>query len=348
MLLKKKSEASDTLIDMTANNADVSSKAIQKQIKPQKGTSFFDLADAYIENMRLQGKYNQVNTDFSRIKRFREFLDGGDITFKEITVPLLNSFKAYLKSSRTSGKKEDKKAVSERTIINHLIVIRTIYNQAIAGKVADLRDYPFGKGKISIKLPESLKIGLNEEEVFQLETIELTDRYLNHARNLWLYSFYFAGMRVSDVFLSKWTDIQNGRLFYSMGKNQKAGSLKVPEKALKIIEYYKNDDKKNNLIFPELKMLDSLESKYEIQRKTSYATKRIDKALKKIAELMGCSKKLTMHIARHTFGNLSKDRISLRALQMLYRHSSITTTIGYQANFINKDADDALDAVIDF
>jgi hypothetical protein len=33
-------------------------------------------------------------------------------------------------------------------------------------------------------------------------------------------------------------------------------------------------------------------------------------------------------------------------MQKLYRHSDIKTTIGYQANFIYQDADDALDAVI--
>ena len=55
-----------------------------------------------------------------------------------------------------------------------------------------------------------------------------------------------------------------------------------------------------------------------------------------------------MHIARHTFGDISGERISLQMLQKLYRHSSITTTIGYQANFIHKDADEALDAVIGF
>ncbi len=35
-------------------------------------------------------------------------------------------------------------------------------------------------------------------------------------------------------------------------------------------------------------------------------------------------------------------------LQKLYRHTSITTTIGYQANFIHKDKDEALAAVIGF
>ena len=60
------------------------------------------------------------------------------------------------------------------------------------------------------------------------------------------------------------------------------------------------------------------------------------------------TKKLTMHIARHTFGNISGDKIPIQMLQKLYRHTSITTTIGYQANFIHKDADEALDAVIGF
>ena len=55
-----------------------------------------------------------------------------------------------------------------------------------------------------------------------------------------------------------------------------------------------------------------------------------------------------MHIARHTFGNISGEKIPIQMLQKLYRHSSITTTIGYQQNFIHKDADDALDSVLAF
>ena len=68
--------------------------------------------------------------------------------------------------------------------------------------------------------------------------------------------------------------------------------------------------------------------------------------LKHVAQATEITKPLSMHLARHTFGNLSGDRISIQMLQKLYRHSSITTTIGYQANFIHKDADEALDAVV--
>ena len=64
--------------------------------------------------------------------------------------------------------------------------------------------------------------------------------------------------------------------------------------------------------------------------------------------MISIDKPLTMHIARHTFGDISGDRIPIQMLQKLYRHSSITTTVAYQANFIHRDTDEALDAVVDF
>ncbi len=55
-----------------------------------------------------------------------------------------------------------------------------------------------------------------------------------------------------------------------------------------------------------------------------------------------------MHIARHTFGNIFGDKDYIQMLQKLYRHSSVTTTITYQANFMKKKTDTALDKVFNF
>jgi len=49
-----------------------------------------------------------------------------------------------------------------------------------------------------------------------------------------------------------------------------------------------------------------------------------------------------MHIARHTFGSLAGDAIPIQMLQKLYCHSNVSTTIGYQSNFIHKETDDAV------
>ena len=203
---------------------------------------------------------------------------------------------------------------------------------------------------MSIKFPDSIKLGLTHEEVKKLEDVELTNPNYNHARNLWLFAYYFAGVRISDIFRLRWSDLQDGRLHYVMGKNAKGDSLKIPLKALKILEQYQEDKKEvDDFVFPDLKDFPDINDKFMVQRKIAFTTSRYVKFLSKfVAPAAGIEKPLTMHIARHTFGNISGDKIPIQMLQKLYRHSSITTTIGYQANFMHKDADEALDAVLGY
>jgi hypothetical protein len=57
---------------------------------------------------------------------------------------------------------------------------------------------------------------------------------------------------------------------------------------------------------------------------------------------------MSMHISRHTFGQIAGDKISPHMLQKLYRHSDLKTTLGYQSNFIHTDVDGALSNVLNF
>ena len=338
LLSSKYAEANDKLIELQTQKNDVSSRAIKTGLSSAKQATFSKQANIYLDNLKKQGKFNRISADKPRIKHFQEFLTGSDITFPEINVSLLKQFKAYLKGTRN---------VSERTIVNHLVVIRTIFNQAIASNIVDRKYYPFGKGKIIIKFPDSLKIGLTESELKTIEGLDLMEgSTIDHARNLWLFSFYLAGMRVSDVLRLKWSDFQNDRLYYAMGKNDKGGSLKVPEKALLLLRQYRRRINKHNLVFRDLATLSDLNDQYNVQRRINQRVKKLNESLKKVAEDAGIEKKLTMHIARYTFGNISGEKIPIQMLQKLYRHSSITTTIGYQANFMHKDVDDALNAVV--
>ncbi len=342
-LIAKLAEATAHALELETQNQDVSSEAIKEKKKSantiKNKASFFKQAQVYLDNLKTSGKYNVYVTEEARVNVLREFVGGAkDISFEEINIPFLNRLKAYLKGVRNA---------KERTVMNYFVFIRTIYNQAIAAKIADRSGYPFGKDGISIRFPNSIKIGLTADDVKTLEALDLSDNeFHNHARNVWLFSFYFAGVRVGDVLLLKWSDFQNDRLYYSMNKNEKAGSLKLSDKALAILRQYEGRETRHDLVFPDLTILGNLNDLYDVQRKTSYAVKKLDKALKEIAVRAKISVPLTMHIARHTFGNISGDKIPVQMLQKLYRHSSITTTIGYQANFIHKDADDALDAVI--
>lgn len=340
LIAKKVAEASDTIIDLQSNNKELSTKQIKRQItKPFGEESFNSVSQKYLSELETNKKLTRYKTDKVRVNHVINFSGSDHLSFQEINENFIKEFISYLRIRRKN---------SQRSIVNNLVVIRTIFNIAIRQGTVDSKYYPFGKGKIQIKFPETNKVGLTAKEVQKIENLKNLSDQEEHARNVWLFSFYLAGMRVADVLKIKWKDIFDGRLHYRMNKNDKLLSLKLPEKLMPILNTYKKDKlSESDYIFPELKKANEKNTK-ELLSKTNIATKKLNKYLARIAEKAEINKKITMHIARHTFGNISGDKIPIQMLQKLYRHSSITTTINYQSNFIHKDTDEALDKVINF
>src|SRR5690606_18657536 len=116
------------------------------------------------------------------------------------------------------------------------------------------------------------------------------------------------------------------------------------EKAMAIINRYRNHD--HELVFPDLHSLPDLKNTFDVQRRIKTRIRAANDQLQKIGANLGISKNITMHIARHSFAHISSDKAPVQILQKLYRHSSITTTIGYQSNFTNTDTDEALESVL--
>ena len=132
-----------------------------------------------------------------------------------------------------------------------------------------------------------------------------------------------AGARISDVLSIKWSDIKGGRLHYTMLKNKKVVSIKISDKLLVIFEKYKKLSKTTDIyVFPDLNTADTSDRK-DVHRKIGTGTKNYNKWLQRISDDLNLNKKLTCHIARHSFGNISGDRIPIQMLQKLYRHSDI-------------------------
>lgn len=336
-LITKLAEANNASLELETVKPHVSARSVSNKIKPKSGETVFSQADLYLERLREARKYNIWNSQKSNVKRLKDFLKH-DIGFQDLTIPVLERFKAYVIAKHN---------VSERTAINHWVTVRCIFSQAIKEGACDSKYYPFGRGKLKIKFPGSKKLGLSAEEVKAIEAVEL-EGDANDARNLWLISFYFAGMRVSDVFRLKWSDFQDGRLYYTMGKNRKTDSLKVSDKVATILKQYEGLKDNTDLVFSYIRHAD-LTDNFDTEKKIKSKINVVDRILRtEVAPAAKITKPLTMHIARHTFGNISGDRIPIQMLQKLYRHSDIKTTIGYQASFIHKDTDDALESVIGF
>lgn len=339
-LIKKLSEVNEKVIELQSGEGDFTLNKLRDTVrKPIGKVTFNTLSKTYLDELEANGKVSRLDSDGPRIKNFIAFSNTNNLHFQDIDEAFLKRFMTYLKVEREN---------SERSIMNNLVIIRTLFNRAIKEGVVGQKLYPFGRGKIKIKFPESKKIGLSKDEVKKIEELTHLTEKENHARNVWLFSFYNAGMRVGDIFKLKWSDIIDERIRYKMSKNSKNLSLTINDKVQKILDQYEKMKQNNDdVIFPEFKTLD-LNNKDDIFEKKKGANKKLNKYLVKIAQKAEIDKKITMHIARHTFGNIAGDQIPIQMLQKLYRHSSVTTTINYQANFMHNEEDEAINKVINF
>ncbi|MGW9684997.1 phage integrase SAM-like domain-containing protein [Flagellimonas sp. 2504JD1-5] len=328
------------ILGLQTDNKDVSTAQLKDEIESTiNKKDFFQVAQEYLNELESNNKLNQLSSDRPRVNHLKRYTKSVHLPFKEINVKFLNGFIAYLKTERK---------VSQRSVVNNLIVVRTIFNRGIKSGLVDRKLYPFGHGKIVIRFPETEKIGLNADEITKIEHLDHLTNDEMDAKNIWLFSFYLAGIRAADALQLKWGDIHDNRLYYQMNKNSKMLSLVIPHKALEILEHYKNTKQgRNDFIFPHLKWINCDTDKI-LWNKTKLAIRKINTHLNLIAQKAGISKKVTMHIARHSFGNIAGDKIPVQLLQQLYRHSSITTTMMYQSNFMNKKTDEALQSVVNF
>ncbi|QMU65533.1 MAG: tyrosine-type recombinase/integrase [Flavobacteriaceae bacterium] len=378
-LLKKLTETNNIVFDTDDKMTTVE---VKNKVKGQtRKSSFFQVAAARIKDKHERGTYSVAKAELSILYNLEEFLNLKATRDKEtVILEILDRRKERISKARKSqynmldGVKKFSKnktlffedinsafikkyktfcmsylGQKTRTITNQLIFIRTLFNVAIKEGVVDSKYYPFAGEKEKIKIGSGLKIGLTSEEIEKLEILELSpNTSIWHTHNVWLIAFYFAGIRISDVVKLKWSDFKDGRLMYIMNKNEKPLSLKIPKKASVILEKYKKSKKLNNgYVFPFLAIADQ-DNPEDIFKKTRNASRLFNKYLKRIAIMCDIDKNISNHIARHSFGNIAGDKIHPLMLQKLYRHSDLKTTINYQANFIHKEADDALDSVINF
>jgi integrase len=338
LILKKLSEANERLLQDNTDKSDLSALKIKDTLIGKAKKDFFEIASIFLTNLKKNKKFNQYYNQDKRLSVFKAYLNRSTLNFADLDVTMLKNFETYLLFERK---------VTKRTAINYLMLIRTIYNFARKEYQIDDRNYPFGKGKIQIKFPETEKIGLNADEIKRLEEVQDISPAQLMAVRVWLLSFYFAGIRVGDVLKLKWTDFKDGRLYYRMGKNQKLLSLAIPRKAQDLLDTLKGDSNNSGLVFHFLEGT-NLNDKKRVETRIKTITRNLNRRLSIVADKLQIDKKLSMHIARHSFGNISGDKIPIQMLQKLYRHSSITTTINYQQNFMHKETDEALDKVINF
>lgn len=328
---EKIQQAKDVIGNLENKKLTVSANIVKSKMLKPESISFLKYALQIANLLKSNNHYATYKKYNTVIIKLTDFRKNEDIQFDEITSNFLDAFEAYLV----------KIGNGVNTVNSNIRTIRAIYYKAIEKGFVDLNKNPFFTYKLKLSIP--IKDRLDENEIERIEKLVLTDDpEIENIRNAFLFSFYNAGIRISDILLLKWENIQDGRLVYTMYKTNKELSLKLKDKPLAILEKYKGSEE--SYIFPFLSDRFDYSDPEFLHKQIGVKTTIFNKYLKYIASRAGISKKVTTHTARHSFANIARQKTdNLYNLSKTLGHSSLKVTEAYLASFDDAAVDDTLD-----
>lgn len=330
----KVSEAQDIALKIETNNKSILPEIIKDEIMGKNSGSFFKYADKYLRELDLNEKVGTYRHTKSIIDKMKIYTASQDLLFDNITVSWLKSYEQYLRTR--IGNKINTVNADFRTI-------RRIINAAINEEVISDNKNPFRRFKMTL---EKVKRDyLTEEELMMIELAPLQKgSKKDHHRNMYIFSAYAGGLRISDILLLKWKNFDGERIIIQTKKTSSVVSIKLPMRALELLnEYQKVNSKPDDFIFPMLKNSEDYSNKKKLYNALSSATTYTNKDLRSIANIVGLEKKISFHTARHTFAT----RALLKGMRIEYvskimGHSNISVTQLY-TKIVNEELDKAME-----
>ena len=336
-LISDKVSAYNSLImDLTARQQPftVSSLilALENRTKVKTVSEMYDyLIDEFRRTDHL-GTMSVYQQSKSSLTKFNRTLD---IPFSDIDCQWLDRYEKWLKCRN----------IKDTTISILFRTLRSVFNRALSMKLIRQDIYPFNDFKVSKFDVRTKKRAVSKEDVKKIMSLDLSGerQYMQLARDIFLFSYFGAGINFSDIALLRYCDISEGRIRYIRKKTGKEISFPLSNAGMEIIRKYSKPDATNeDYIFP---ILDRKIHKTEMQRKNRIhkVLGHVNPCLKAIGRMAGLETHLTTYVARHTFATvLKRSGVSIAIISESMGHSDIATTQIYLDSFENSQIDEAM------
>lgn len=327
-------KAKQAVKDLDQEKKFITAASIKQRMKQVNYSNIIEYAYSVKLTMEENHQVGSSKKYKTLINRLTEYHGSDQLLFGEVTPSFLEKFHRFLIS----------KGNSETTASKYLETLRTIFRKATSAGLTDQIANPFTN--YSIKRGPVNKARLSEEEITSIIELDLPETSLIwHVRNAFLFSFYCAGIRASDILQLKWSNIVNGRLAYQMQKTKRIHTLKLHDKPLNILKLY-SPGKPEDFIFPFFSNSVDYSDPSFLFNQIGAKTALINKYLKKIATIAKIEKTISTHTARHSFADIARQKTNnLYNLSKTLGHSSIKITEAYLAQFDEKAVDDTIDEV---
>lgn len=302
----------------------------------KSGGSFRTFTLQTIDSLQRNGKRRTAETYESALKSFQKFLlyylpkrkNRGDIPLSAITSELMEAFETWHKSQNNSL----------NTISFYLRILRAVYNRAVReGLITDRK--PFRN--VYTGVARTQKRALPVSVISKIRTLSLpSNSSLDHARNMFLLSFYLRGMSTIDMAFLRKTDLQNGVIKYHRRKTGQLISISWTEEMQEILGKY--PARNGKLLFPIIS-----EENTDLIRAYRNASYNLNYNLKRIAKLIGEEKSFTMYAARHSWASIAREMgVATSIISQALGHESETTTRIYLKEISSNKIDEANSLVI--
>lgn len=299
---------------------------------PQLVDSYFE---RQTEQMKRAGKIN-TSIKYATTRTSLSKFHPAKFRFEDINAKFLNDFESFL---HMEGNQPN-------SIATKFSVLKAVYNKALADKIFICKENPFTSYKVGKHWTQTRKRAVHKEDIQRLIDAKLPathSQYTEFARDIFLFSYFSAGINFKDIATLRYSDMDNDRIFYRRHKTGKQMTCRLIPQAREIIAKYRREDAgSEDYIFP---ILDRRvhRTEQQIHDRVHKVLTKINRELKLWSEQLGLSTKLTTYVARHTFATvLKRSGVSVALISESLGHSDLSTTQIYLDSFENSQIDAAM------
>lgn len=341
ILSKQKQKALQIIDEFQTEEMDFTLSDFEKKFKGEKHnskTTVYEHFQEIIERMKLSNRLGNAKSYRDTCNSFFQFHSDKDLTFKGLNVTKLESYEAYLRSRNNQ----------DSGIAFKMRSLRAVYNSAIRNGIVSQDFYPFDKYKISKLKGKGIKRALTREEVKKIIDVNLSERPdLLDAKNYFVFSYFARGINWIDLLKLKKENLQEDYIVYVRSKTKGRFIVKILPPVKEILDYYLNQNRSSEYIFPIL-LKDDL-TPLQIENRKHKTLKKFNKDLKELAKVAKVAKNVTSYVIRHSYAtNLKHLGVSTDKISQSMGHTNVEVTNSYLKEFENEEIDFENEKLLNF
>ncbi len=329
-------------INSYLNEQDADAKMLIQAFKNRKSLNnqtWIAYGEAQVNHYKSVGKERYALKMKVALNKLEVYLKGNDLALNQTDLAMIKGFDAYLREIGNSP----------NTVDVNLKVIKLIYRRAMDEGLIENPNLQFLKYSVKTTSVERDKLTIGELKL--LEDLELEKYSWEwHARNYFVFALYMGGMRFGDLVELSWSNIKDGsRLDYLMNKTGKRQMMRMPRKALEILDLYPlKDGKSDTFIFP---LLPRNYFEQPIAKRIKIVSSKnvlVNRYLAEVVKKAKIQKKVSFHIARHSFAYIAYSQTKdPMAVKKALQHSKLKETQDYINSLGNDGERDILGEIFD-